>query len=282
MKQVKDLYLDILENGVKRTTRTGEVISVWDRKLQWDMSEGFPATTSKTLSWNLVVGELLWFLSFSDDLSDLRRLTFGKDEGQWTIWTDDAARWSATDPDYVGDLYPTQWRNYNRSGVDQIENLIHTLKNSPHERNHLVMAWNPEAISFDMMALKPCHFGFQCYVTSDDKLNLKWFQRSCDAFLGLPFNIASYGLLLHMLCEWTGYTPGILSCDLGDVHIYEDHLGQVKRYIGNREYDLPVLNLPEKAKTFKSLIELTALDFQDSLIGYKSVEPIRAKLRVGS
>ena len=282
MKNIKDLGVDILSNGSTRITRTGEVISVWDKKLQWDMRDGFPVVTSKTLMWKAVVGELLWFLSGSSYINDLRVFTFGEDLGQWTIWSDDATRWSPLDPDYVGDLYPTQWRNFNRMGIDQIENLINGLINNPFERNHVVMAWNPEAISFDTLALKPCHMGFQCYVTDDGYLNLKWFQRSVDYFLGLPFNIASYGLLLHMVASWTGLKPGILSCDLGDCHIYTSHLDQVKRYIGNREYEIPTLVLPDKAKSFDTVLELTALDFSEALIGYQSAGSIPAKVYVGS
>lgn len=296
MHQIKDIMRDVITYGEWRTTRTGRVKSIWNSGASWNLSNGFPATTAKTLAWKSVVGELLWFLSGSDTLKDLRRFTFGEDcpSDKWTIWTDDAKRWNESfgvdgiqvNTDYVGSLYPTQWRHFGISywdiaGVDQIANLVEGLKNNPFERNHIVMAWNPLDIANNDMALKPCHLGFQCYVTSDGFLNLKWWQRSVDCFLGLGFNVASYALLTHMLCEWTGLKPGKLSCDLGDVHIYENHMTQAEQYIYSDCHQLPELVLPEKAKSLSTLLELTALDFENSLSGYKSSGTIKAPLSVG-
>jgi thymidylate synthase len=295
MIEIKRLLRNIQNYGEIRSTRTGDVNSLWNETLSWRMSNGgFPAVTAKTLAWKSVVGELLWFLSGSVCLSDLQKFTFGEDcpRNKWTIWTDDTVRWNKskgvfdTSPDYVGNLYPVQWRNYGAAGspnggVDQIAKLVKGLKENPYNRDHIVMAWNPLDIDRDSMALKPCHIGFQCYVTNEGELNLKWWQRSVDAYLGLPFNIASYALLLHFLCEWAGLRPGILSCDLGDVHIYKNHSDAVEEYLSSPCHMLPSLKLPEKAKSLETVLELTALDFSDSLVGYVSSGVIKAPLSVG-
>lgn len=286
MKQLKDLYLDVLTNGKSRLTRTGETLSVWDRKLEFDLEQGFPAVTSKTLQWNAVVGELLWFLSGSCYLEDLQWATYGSFDDKWTIWSDDAERWNnkhgRVDMGFVGRLYGYQWRNLNNGfmAIDQISNLIDKINTTPNERDLIVMAWNPAHIAADEMCLKPCHLGFQCYV-DDGKLNLKWWQRSVDSFLGLPFNIASYALLTHLLANWTGLKVGKLSCDLGDVHIYMNHLQAVNEYLSNPEYSLPKLVLPEQAICLNSTLALTALNFKNSLQGYQSAGKISAPLSVG-
>lgn len=304
MNQLKELMRDIIAFGEVRETRTGKVRSIWDMNMHWDLSAGFPAVTSKQLMWGPVVGELLWFLSGSESLSDLRKYTFGEDKDQWTIWTDDARRWHKTvmaefddadehwrevfpqpvlDPDYVGALYGTQWRSFNDdTKSDQIQNLIKSLIAEPDNRDHIVMAWNPTAIVHNEMALKPCHLGFQCYVTKDKRLNLKWWQRSVDTFLGLPFNIASYALLVHLLAKWTGLKPGRLSCDLGDVHIYESHMDAVKEYLDNPVHAKPTLVLPEGCESLESTLTLTALDFRDALKDYQHSGRISAPLSVGS
>lgn len=286
MQNIKDLMKDILKNGTLKDTRTGNVISTWNKTLEWDLQKGFPTVTSKKLAWNSVVGELLWFLSGSESLKDLRIYTFGKDVDKWTIWTDDTKRWHNTnnrnlqDKDFVGALYPVQWRNYNYSNVDQIKNIVDGLKNNPNERNHIVMAWNPEAISKNEMSLKPCHLGFQCYV-ENGKLNLNWWQRSCDVFLGLCFNIASYALLQHLLASWTGLEVGKLSCWIGDTHIYENHKEAVATYLNNEEHPLPTLELPKGSETLEDVLKLTSVDFKDSLKNYVHEGPIKAPLSVG-
>lgn len=286
MKQVKDIIKYVLNNGVERQTRTGEVISAWNYQASWDIRDDFPAVTSKTLAWKPVVGELLWFLSGSKSLSDLRKLTYGSDQNQWTIWNGDTERWltnkSYTDKNFVGDLYPTQWRNYNGGGVDQIQNLISNIIENPLERDHIVMAWNPEAIHRDLMALKPCHLGFQCYITNNGELNLHWWQRSVDVFLGLPFNIASYSLLAHLLANWCNLRVGTVSCTLMDVHIYVDHMDSVNKYMSNIEYPMPKLILPKGCETFEDTLNLTAIDFKDCLYQYESAGEIKAPLSVGS
>ena len=285
-QELKDLYSNILTFGESRFTRTGMVKSVWDRKLSFDLSEGFPAVTSKKLAWRATVGELLWFLGGSTNLPDLKHYTFNnKHSDKWTIWTDDAKRWGVEDD--LGCLYGFQWRSFGElygspsGAVDQIQNLIYRLKNEPERRDHIVMAWNPYDIENDLMALKACHTHFQCYISADYKLNLKFFMRSSDAFLGLPLNIASYALLTHLLAKWTGLEVGILSCDLGDVHIYGNHKDAVKEFINNPEFEPCQLELPEGTDSLESTLNLTADDFMDSLVGYKSMGAIKAPLSVG-
>ena len=280
---------DIWNNGDQRSTRTGVVRSKWDAKLSFDLTEGFPALTSKKIAWQTVVGELLWFLSSSRLLRDLKHYTFGDENAdKWTIWTDDMKRWHKEMQlgdvldDQVGQLYPVQWRKYNDvEEVDQIVKLIDGLKKRPQERNHIVMAWNPEAIYFNRMALKPCHLGFQCYVDNENRLHLKWWQRSVDSFLGLPFNIASYALLTHLLAKWTGLEVGTLSADLGDVHVYENHAEAISELLDRPIYNPPELVLPEGTDTLESTLNLTALDFKDALRNYQHGATIKAPLSVG-
>lgn len=288
MKALQDMMNHIITTGHARGTRSGEVISKWNCTLNFSwVKEQFPATTAKTLAWKSVVGELLWFLSGSESVVDLRQYTFGPyhSADKWTIWTDDARRWNNSNggenPDFVGALYGTAWRDFDRSGVDQIANVIKNIKEDPYSRDHVVMAWNPKAIANNEMALKPCHMGFQLYVDGDDCLNMKWFQRSNDVFLGAPFNIASYALLLNMLAEWTGYDVGHLSGCIGDYHIYTNQMEAIEEYLTRTPGDLPSLVLPEKAKSFDTVLELTALDFEDALVDYSPQGIIKAPLSVG-
>jgi thymidylate synthase len=277
---LKDLYKDILENGESRETRTGNVKSVWDRKLVFDLSKEFPAVTSKKLAWQSTVGELLWFLSGSTHLPTLKRYTFGDyNADKWTIWTDDAERWLGEGNTELGNLYGHQWR-YFGGDVDQLYSLLWRLHNEPDRRDHIVMAWNPFDIENDKMALKPCHLGFQCYV-SGGKLNLKWWQRSVDSFLGLPMNIASYALLTHLLAKWIGLEAGIMSCDLGDVHLYDNHVNAVGTFLINPKFKPCQLELPEGTESLDKTLELTALDFKSSLVGYESMGVVKAPLSVG-
>lgn len=280
---------DIWNNGDRRSTRTGVVRSMWDAKLCFDLEQGFPALTSKKIAWQTVVGELLWFLSGSRHLRDLKYYTFGdQNSDKWTIWTDDMERWHKEMQlgdvleDQVGQLYPVQWRKYNDvDEVDQITKLIEGLRERSQERNHIVMAWNPEAIHFNRMALKPCHLGFQCYVDDEKRLHLKWWQRSVDSFLGLPFNIASYALLTHLLAEWTGLKVGSLLADLGDVHVYENHGGAVSKMLNNVIQPPPCLVLPEECKSLDETLQLTSIDFRESLLNYKHSGKITAPLSTG-
>jgi thymidylate synthase len=291
MKNLKDLMsLALSDEGIERNTRTGKTFSLWNKTLSWNLQDGFPAVTSKKLAWKSVAGELLWFLSGSEYIKDLKRYTYGNENStKKTIWCDDAARWHKNNPepseygfstDYVGALYGNAWRNFSDSDTDQITRLVEGLKNYPENRDHIVMAWNPFYIANDYMALRPCHMGFQCYVVNG-KLNLNWFQRSNDGFLGAPFNIASYALLTHLLAKWTGLEVGTLSVWLGDFHIYENHIPAVQEFLNAPEYRMPTLVLPEGCETLESTLRLTASDFKDSLVGYQSYGVIKAPLSVG-
>lgn len=288
MLQMKKLYDKIMREGELRSTRTGDTLSIWNQTMEFDLADGFPAVTSKTLQWNAVVGELLWFLSGSSSLKDLRRYTYGSDEPRWTIWTDDTKRWYGDTEtnqhtlEFVGNLYGTQWRGTTEDHVDQIRNLIKQLMREPNRRDHIVMAWNPMDIERDNMALKPCHLGFQCFVRKGEYLDLHWWQRSVDSFLGLPFNIASYALLTHLLAMWTDLKPGRLSCWLGDTHLYMNHSDAVTEYMMNPEFDLPTMVLPRGCETLASTLELDARDFVGALDGYNSAGVIKAPLSVGA
>ncbi len=290
MKNYKRLLKDILMYGQPCDTRSGKTLSIFGEMLEFDLTKGFPAITSKKLMFKGVIGELLWFLNGENRLESLRfRSNIPKDK--WTIWSDDCERWRKSanfprefdlcDDDYLGYIYGVQWREFGViDNIDQISNLIDRLKNDPHSRYHLVTAWNPEEI--DKMALPPCHYAFQCYVRkeSDGKkyLDLMWHQRSVDTFLGLPFNIASYAALTHILAKLTGLEAGRLKVTLGDVHIYQDHLEAVDKLLNNEIHPPPQLILPEM-NTLEDLYPLTAKDF--SLKGYNHSGQIKAKLSVG-
>jgi thymidylate synthase len=286
--ELKHLYQIIKTAGDLRNTRTGQVKSIWKHNMSFNLQEEFPAVTSKKLAWKATVGELLWFLSGSSSLADLKHKTFGDSySDKWTIWTDDARRWG--NGNFVGNLYPRQWRDQNdgrtfigECGVDQIQNLIHRLKHEPYRRDHIVMAWNAYDIENDLMALKPCHIGFQCYVTNEGYLNLHWWQRSVDSYLGAPMNIASYALLTHLLAKWTGLKPGVLTCDLGDVHLYENHQKAVETFLINPKFKPCQLELPEGTESLESTLRLTADDFKDALVGYESMGVVKAPLSVGA
>lgn len=284
MKQLKDVMMNIREHGTGRMTRTGGVTSLWNQTMEFDLQEGFPAVTSKKLPFQTMLGELIWFLSGSRHLRDLKHYTFGNaNSDRWTIWTDDANRWNREmqngDDEYVGNLYPVQWRNYNNSGVDQIANLVEGLRNNPFERNHVVSAWNPQANAENSLALKACHMMFQCYVTQGGRLNLHWTQRSADLFLGIPLNVSSYATLTHILAHLTGLEVGILSATLMDAHIYDDHTEQVDQYINNYGHKLPTLIMPD-FKEIDDVLQFTAKDF--TLDNYKHEGVIKAPLSVGS
>ena len=250
------------------------------------MCAGFPLLTTKKMAVKTMMTELKWFLRGE---TNIRPLLFDNCD----IWTGDAYKRYKDTYDYdldepltidefrdkikedysfatiwgdLGPIYGKQWRDFN--GVDQIKNLIDGLKDNPHGRRHIVNAWNVSELS--LMTLPPCHYSFQCYVDSDNKLSLKWNQRSVDAFLGLPFNIASYGTLLLLLCAETGYEPGNLHGSFGDTHIYNNHIEQVEEQMSRVGYDLPQLKV--------SNVDILKGEFDYELIDYKSHPTIKAKL----
>lgn len=276
MKQYLNLLQDILESGKERNDRTGVgTISVFGRQIRFNLSKGFPIVTTKSLYWKAVVSELLWFLEGS---TSEHRLAEIKNDGKpyselsekerKTIWTLNAEN-QGKDLGYengeLGRIYGAQWRKwlapflaraeklyangesypevyYDVAYIDQISKAIEQIKNNPTSRRIMVNAWNVGELP--TMALPPCHYGFQFYVDGD-KLSLMWNQRSVDTACGLPFNIASYALLLHIVAYMTGKVPHELIGNLGDCHIYKNHIDGVKEQIQRTPHKLPTLKMPE-------------------------------------
>lgn len=282
MKQYHSLLEDILQNGEQKDDRTGVgTISVFGRQFRFNLQEGFPAITTKKLAWKACKGELLWFLEGSGDERRLAEITHGTRDGVVTIWTPNAlAPYWKDNAKFEGDLgrvYGVQWRNWqspeNENLVDQITNLIHGLRNNPHGRRHILSAWNVGEL--DQMALPPCHVMSQFYVSKSSKLSCHMYQRSVDVFLGLPFNIASYALLTHMLAHVCDLDVGELIISTGDTHIYNNHIEQVKEQLSRAEYPLPTLWLNPDIKYIDSF---TMDDIQ--LENYQSHGTIKAEMAV--
>ena len=300
MKQYHDLLEDILANGESRDDRTGVgTLSVFGRQLRFDLSEGFPAITTKKLAWKACKGELLWFLEGSRDERRLAEITHGTREGVVTIWTANAlAPYWKDKAQFEGDLgpvYGVQWRKWQSSVpsnppdidddygkmwfdpiykiVDQVSNLIESLKTNPYSRRHIISAWN--AGELELMALPPCHVMSQYYVNKDNQLSCHMYQRSVDTFLGLPFNIASYALLTHMIAHVCGMGVKELVISTGDTHIYKDHVDQVKEQLSREAYSLPTLWLNPDVKDIDNF---TMDDVQ--LKDYKSHGQIEANMAV--
>ncbi|MBU0750444.1 thymidylate synthase [Patescibacteria group bacterium] len=222
---------NIFENGSDRTGRSGDTRALFAIQLRCSLADGFPALTTKKLAFKAVKSELLWFLEGSNDDNRLKELN-GTDK---TIWTANAEAdyWKpkAAFPGDLGRIYGVQWRKWQGPDglvVDQIARVIEKIKTDPSDRRLIVSAWNPGEL--DQMALPPCHMMFQFFV-SGDNLSLHMVQRSCDMFLGVPFNIASYALLLSMVAQVTGKTPHELVLTLNDAHIYHDHFEAVKEQL---------------------------------------------------
>ncbi|MFL0374924.1 thymidylate synthase [Paenibacillus amylolyticus] len=235
MKNYLDLLQDILNNGVHKGDRTGTgTQSVFGRQLRYDLSEGFPLVTTKRIHLKSVIHELLWFLSGDTNISYLK-------ENGVKIWDD----WADENGD-LGPVYGSQWRTWeapNGEKIDQIAAVIDSIKNNPDSRRHLVSAWNVAEIS--NMKLPPCHFAFQFYV-AEGKLSCMLTMRSVDTFLGLPFNIASYALLTHMIAQQCDLEVGDFIWSGGDVHIYSNHVDQVKTQLEREPYALPKLVIKRK------------------------------------
>ena len=276
MKQYHDLLEDILNNGEIKDDRTGVgTISVFGRQLRFDLSVGFPAITTKKLAWKSVVSELLWFIEGTGDERRLAEILHGtRDNGHSTIWTGNAqAAYWVPKARYDGDLgrvYGVQWRDWR--GVDQLSNLIDGINTDPNGRRHIITAWNVDEL--DKMALPPCHVLAQFYV-SNGKLSCHMYQRSVDVFLGLPFNIASYALLTHMIAQVCDLKVGELIISTGDTHIYSNHIEQVKEQLSREEYPLPALFLNPEIKN----IDKFAMD-DILLFDYQSHGTIKAEMAV--
>lgn len=303
MKNYHQLLSDILENGEVRDDRTGiGTTSVFGRQLRFNLVDGFPAITTKKLAWKAVTGELLWFIEGSGDERRLAEITHGTRDGTVTIWSPNAmAPYWKQKAKYGGDLgriYGVQWRHwqtpithkqeyyrddygntYNRGGsihikeTDQVNTLIEGIKNKPWDRRHIISAWN--AGELDQMALPPCHVLSQYYVSKDGRLSCHMYQRSVDVFLGLPFNIASYALLTHLIAQVCDLHVGELIISTGDTHIYHDHIEQVKEQLTREEYPLPKLWLNPD---IKNIHKFSMDDIR--LEGYQSHGPIKATMAV--
>jgi len=278
-KKYQQLLSDIITFGVEKKDRTGTgTISEFGHQIRHKMSEGFPLLTTKKMAWKQVVSELLWFLTGQTNIAFLHKHNNH-------IWDGDYEKSGRTDGD-LGPIYGKQWRKWDgKNGrIDQIDNLVRELKTNPDSRRLMVSAWNVGEL--DQMVLPPCHYGFQIYTTelSDERryniwfnnnyetgmerffdpnnlpdfdnsyytptpkraISLMWNQRSVDTFLGLPFNIASYGLLLHIIANEVDMVPDELIGNLGDTHLYSNHIEQAKEQIGRESFDLPILKTNAK------------------------------------
>jgi len=248
--QYLELLRDVMDNGEIRPTRavdpeTREKVdakTVWQRTMRFDMDDGFPALTTKKLFWPILVGELLGFLEGYDNAADFSKLNCriwdaNANENEW--WLMNPYRRGDND---LGRIYGVQWRKWIGADgeiVDQLKNVIEGIKNNPTGRRHIVTAFNPAELK--QMALPPCHMFYQFDVTNDGKLNFFMYQRSCDMFLGVPFNIASYSLLLHIVAKATGLEPGEFVHQLGNVHIYVNHFDQVDEQLKRTPHKPPAL-----------------------------------------
>ena len=258
MKQYLDLLRNVQSNGVKKADRTGTgTKSIFGYQMRFDLSKGFPLVTTKKIHVKSVIHELLWFLKGSTNITYLQ-------ENGVRIWNE----WANEKGD-LGPIYGHQWRNWNSDGIDQINEVIKTLKINPDSRRMIVSAWNPsvlpnpnlsfaENISNQKAALPPCHAFFQFYV-SNDKLSCQLYQRSADVFLGVPFNIASYALLTMMVAQVCNFKPGDFVHTFGDVHIYSNHEEQVKEQLSRSPKPLPIMKLN---KNVTSIFEFTYSDFE--------------------
>ena len=247
MKQYKELCRHVLQHGDEKGDRTGTgTISTFGYQMRFDLQEGFPLLTTKKLHLKSIIHELLWFLKGDTNVKYLQE----NGVRIWNEWADENGE--------LGRVYGAQWRSW-ASGdgetVDQIAKLIHDIEHNPNSRRLIVSAWNPGEI--DQMALPPCHCLFQFYV-SNGKLSCQLYQRSADIFLGVPFNIASYALLTMMIAKVTNLEPGEFIHTLGDAHIYQNHLPQVKMQLEREERTLPKLRI---TRDVKSIFDFTFDDF---------------------
>ena len=264
MRQYHDLLRDVLDNGTDRSDRTGTgTRSVFGRQARYDLSKGFPLLTTKKLHLKSIIYELLWFLRGETNVRWLQE----RGVRIWNEWADENGD--------LGPVYGSQWRSWpdGRGGtIDQIANVVQSIKTKPDSRRHIVTAWNPAEV--DDMALPPCHCLFQFYV-ADGKLSCQLYQRSADLFLGVPFNIASYALLTHMMAQVTGLQPGEFVHSFGDLHIYHNHFEQARLQLSRTPKPLPRLTIdPDKRDIFD-------FDFDDFMItGYDPDPTIKAEIAV--
>jgi len=258
LKQYHALIRKVLSDGIDRPDRTNTGSrSIFGYQMYFDLSEGFPLITTKKLHFKSIVHELLWFLSGDTNIKYLH-------DNKVTIWDE----WADENGD-LGPIYGKQWRNFN--GIDQISKVFTSLRDNPYSRRHIVSAWNPTEV--DSMALPPCHTMFQFYV-ANNKLSCQLYQRSADIFLGVPYNIASYSLLVHILANELNYEVGTFVHTLGDAHIYHNHFNQCLLQIQRKEYPLPTLKIVGKPGLFNYSFD----NFQ--LVNYMAHPTIKAPIAV--
>lgn len=289
MKNYLEMCNYVLENGAKKSDRTGTgTISTFGYQLRFNLQEGFPLLTTKKVYFPAVAKELFWFISGDTNIqwlaqnkvriwnewpyADYKKSNEFKgetlEEFVEKIKTDDVFAERHGD---LGPVYGKQWRDFN--GIDQLQKTIQAIKENPHSRRHIISAWNPAQV--DEMALPPCHAFMQFYVSADNKLSLQLYQRSADVFLGVPFNIASYALLTHLVADVCGLEVGDFVHSFGDVHIYNDHLDQVSEQLSREP--LPLSQL----KILNSYDDITQYSFDDlEIVDYKSHPGIKGKVSV--
>lgn len=264
MKIYQDLLRHILENGIRKSDRTGTgTISTFGYQMRMDLSEGFPLLTTKKLHVKSIIHELLWFLTGNTNIGYLQ-------EHGVRIWNE----WADAEGN-LGPVYGHQWRSWTGADgkvIDQITLAVETIKTNPDNRRIIVSAWNPSDIP--QMALAPCHCLFQFYV-ADGKLSCQLYQRSADVFLGVPFNIASYALLTMMMAQVTGLQPGTFVHTFGDVHIYMDHLDQVHEQLSRKPGTLPTMKINP---TIDDIFQFRFEDFE--LLDYQPQPHISARVSV--
>ena len=284
MKQYHDLIKHVLENGHQKGDRTGTgTKSVFGYQMRFDLSEGFPMVTTKKLHLKSIIYELLWFLNGDTNIEYLQQ----NGVKIWNEWADENGN--------LGPVYGHQWRNWNSEEIDQIKEVIESLKKNPNSRRMLVSAWNPsvlpdtsksfsENVANGKAALPPCHAFFQFYVSpapaeegenGKPRLSLQLYQRSADIFLGVPFNIASYALFTMMVAQVCGYAPGDFIHTFGDAHIYNNHIEQVELQLTREPRDLPVMKINPEVK------DIFGFKFEDfSLENYDPHPHIKGKVAV--
>jgi len=283
MQQYLDLLDHVIQKGTQKGDRTGTgTISVFGYQMRFDLAQGFPLMTTKKLHLKSIIHELLWFLKGETNIKYLQ-------ENGVKIWDD----W-ADEKGELGPVYGAQWRNWNNEGIDQIAELIDTIKTNPNSRRMLISAWNPsvlpdtsvsfaENVAHGKAALPPCHAFFQFYVSPPDyskgeekgKLSCQMYQRSCDIFLGVPFNIASYSLLTMMIAQVTDLNYGDFVHVLGDAHIYNNHREQVALQLSRQPKPLPQMKINPRVK---NIFDFKFTDFE--LVGYEPHPHISGRISV--
>ncbi|PYS69236.1 MAG: thymidylate synthase [Acidobacteria bacterium] len=282
MKQYHDLLRSILENGTKHQDRTGVgTISHFGFQTRFDLRKGFPIVTTKKVPFRWIAEELFWFLSGDTDEANLR----ARGVDIWAEWAD--KEHTAKFGRKVGDLGPVYgylWRSFggnypNRDGVDQVARLIEQIQNNPDSRRLIITGWDPRQA--DNVDLPPCHTLFQFKVENHKRLHCQLYQRSADAFLGVPFNISSYALLIHLVAYVSELEVGEFVYTLGDYHIYQNHMDQVDELLSREPLPLPELHIDDSAGELRGLEGLLSLKYEHlNLVGYKSHGKIGAPVAV--